>query len=472
MDLIKEGERSLDDLYLSTKLTLRNGAQINTACDYWKVDAKTKNFIFNFKEYRSTFLKSTLKLYAVYLLSSHSIPHSHNSHRFLSKHLVKLKDLNSLDQNVLEISSLYRNTNNEWQLWYLKDFYLWALKMRIPNFKKNIGESLSSIRISGNSKGRQVLSLDTNEGPLSENELNELIKALTLDESSRWKQERVYLWLSLILGANTRNILLLHWSDFEVISKGNTKVYLISVPRIKKRLIDRQDFKIRELDTRVGKILEDFRGDNISSISPIFISKKHDTYLNQSTLLNNIKRYILYLGINFKVTNRRLRYTFATRLVMNGVSKEKLSELLDHSDLQHVQIYYDLREKIKDFLSEAESKELGQIFSRFKGNVSSNDGQGDIVYPYVKDSKKSVLGKCGSDNICTLNPPFSCIVCSKFNAFSDSLDIYKNMLKFLVGWSRRRRDKYGENDRIHSLMHDVQLALGDLIQRIEAEEMS
>ena len=477
MELISNSRENISILNLGEERFLSHGVSFEPQKDLWRIDAKTKSFIFNFKDIPNPSLKNIIKLYLSFKLSSRSISHCHNSYRFLYNQLRKVNEISEFEPLIFKTISKYKNTKNEWQLWCLKDFYQWSLNMNFKQFSENIGDTFSNIKISGNEKGHKVLIQDENEGPLSDSQINELVEKMSGDQSPEWEEIRLYLWISLVLGANPRNILLLHWSDFKVLETGNQKVYMLNVPRIKKRLEDRQEFKLRELDSRVGKILENYKNKIITKTnndldSPIFTTPDKKNYFQQSHLPRRIRNYLKFLDINFNVTSRRLRYTFATRLVMNGVSKEKLGELLDHSDLQHVQVYYDLREKIKDFLSEAESKELGEIFKRFKGNITKDNGDGDILYSYVKNPKKSVLGKCGSDELCNLNPPFSCIVCPKFNAFSDSLDVYKQMLTYLVTWSIDRKETYGDNERIHSLMHDVQLALGDLISRIESGEKS
>ena len=452
---------------IQKNFTTRCGKEVCTEASKWALYSGSENYFFNFDRLESIYITRVAKIYCSFNLQTKSLPHSENCLRVILEALGNISDSNNLEtdiiNSILEFIKKNRNTHSEYRIWYLKNWYSWCSNLSLPFFKKDFKESLSNIKISGNIKGQNVLSMDEDEGPLNEEELNKLTKCLLEDENSRYIKERLYLLLSLSLGCNRRNLLLLRWEDLRILKNGDSEIFLLNVPRIKKRLArDREEFKTRELDSRIGKILKQ----NMNS-GPIF-----GEGVTGSTFNGKVKIYVVKLGIEFVVTARRLRYTFATRLVMNGVSKEKLAELLDHSDLQHVQVYYDLREKIKDFLSEAESKELGAIFKRFKGKISKDSGDGDILYSYTQSPKKSILGKCGSNELCSLNPPFSCIVCPKFNAFSDSLDVYKQMLAYLVSWSKDRKDTYGDNERIHSLMHDVQLALGDLIKRIESKEQA
>ncbi|MFA5583027.1 MAG: tyrosine-type recombinase/integrase, partial [Bacteriovoracaceae bacterium] len=307
---------------------------------------------------------------------------------------------------------------------------------------------------------------DEDEGPYNDQELNSIVRLLKND--IKLSHGKLLAYLFLTLGVNPRNLVLLKWEHFSVIENGSHKIYLLKVPRIKKRS-ETIDFKLRELDQRVGIIFDNLK------------SKADDGYVFKDSngepltvmglrgvLLNYLSN--LFEGSeleNVRISPRRFRYTFATRLVISGVSKERLADLLDHTDLQHVQIYYDLRHKIKGFLTEAENKKLGTILKRFEGSIefANTDIGKDIKYYTL--TANSALGKCGSDAHCDLNAPYSCFVCPKFNAFSDSLESYKKVYDDLLSWKKNRKEEFDENDRIQYQMDEVISALTDLIARIE-----
>ncbi|MDR8469758.1 phage integrase family protein, partial [Acinetobacter baumannii] len=51
-------------------------------------------------------------------------------------------------------------------------------------------------------------------------------------------------------------------------------------------------------------------------------------------------------GMLMHVTPRRLRYTLATGLAAEGISRRELARILDHTDTQHVGVYFDVAGKI------------------------------------------------------------------------------------------------------------------------------
>jgi hypothetical protein len=63
--------------------------------------------------------------------------------------------------------------------------------------------------------------------------------------------------------------------------------------------------------------------------------------------------------------------------VREGVSKREVADLLDHSDLQSVQIYFDIKSDIVDHLDRAMAMSLGPIAQAFMGKIISGPDQAD-----------------------------------------------------------------------------------------------
>src|SRR5690606_16582115 len=112
---------------------------------------------------------------------------------------------------------------------------------------------------------------------------------------------------------NPRNLVLLKWDNFSVIENGSHKIYLLKVPRIKKRS-ETIDFKLRELDQRVGAIFNDLKAENeeedyvfkTSNGEPLTVlelRKVLQNYLNSLFEGSEIE--------DLRITPRRFRYTFA-----------------------------------------------------------------------------------------------------------------------------------------------------------------
>ncbi|MFG7003138.1 tyrosine-type recombinase/integrase, partial [Burkholderia pseudomallei] len=70
------------------------------------------------------------------------------------------------------------------------------------------------------------------------------------------------------------------------------------------------------------------------------------------------------------ITSRRLRYTFATTMVELGVSRKVLAAMLDHSDTQHVQVYYSLKgRRLTTILDRAAALRIGPLMRLFRGTL-------------------------------------------------------------------------------------------------------
>lgn len=452
--------------------TTRYGENINGDDDLWKLSDGSQILNIKYKRIRNDYLKYNLKLFLSFHAQRSSVSHTRNYYYTLVNLLEKVPPNKITEKSLktmlkLEIKNR-RGQKNEYTLWHLIDWYCWCADLGLPFFDESFALSIENITISGNLKGEAVRSLDKNQGPLDDVQLNRLLKKLSEDKDSENIEAKVLTWLCLVLGTNPRNLSLLLWKDFEVISNPGSehKIFFIKVPRIKKRNEgNREEFKKRELDRRIGAVLLDYKGKDRNLNESMF-------NLLAGELSNKVVNYCRdKLSLDFHVNPRRLRYTFATRLVLSGVSKERLADLLDHTDLQHVQVYYDLRHKIKGFIDAAESKRLGEIFKQFEGNIlrgkDANNVSHNLSFSYSNQKDKPVIGNCSSGDLCELNPPFSCFLCPKFNAFESSISTYKEILNYLANWSSKRLESFGENDRIHTLMKDVQLAIGDLINRIE-----
>ena len=74
--------------------------------------------------------------------------------------------------------------------------------------------------------------------------------------------ERAVAWSLLALGCNPANIAFLCEDDFNTISNGDDAFLSVNIPRIKKRLPMRSQFKTRKLDRSLAAIFEELRNRN------------------------------------------------------------------------------------------------------------------------------------------------------------------------------------------------------------------
>ena len=177
------------------------------------------------------------------------------------------------------------------------------------------------------------------------------------------------------------------------------------------------------------------------------------------------------------VTTRRLRYTLATGLAAEGISKAALARILDHTDTQHVQVYFELAGKIVIQLDKAIAKGFSQYLSYFSGHIidSSEEAtngdnpekylvfKGDKIEDEIED-----IGVCGESSICHLDPPFSCYLCPKFQPYRHA--DHEHVLESLLNSRNERLEKY-ENARLGIQLDEVIFAVAQVAKACEKEDV-
>lgn len=359
--------------------------------------------------------------------------------------------------------------------------------------------------VGGNRKGHSVLSFDPEEGPLTDLEITGLLNALNArrHSNSMSLSEKVALWLCVALGCNPIQFALLREEDVEVIGNGPDRFVQIRVPRMKKRSQHpRQDFRTRKLTGDIGDIVLDLIDWNRARRSadgwsdarhafPLFVRERprqehldgpmteYARHLYSQEFTHLVSRAVDALGVvsprtgkRLNVTTRRLRYTFATRLVREGASMRELADALDHTDLQNVRVYFDIKSDIVESLDKSMALALGPVAQAFLGKLVRSDGEaergGDPASRVaVQDSitgEAFGLGTCGSHSFCGLMAPVACYTCSSFQPWLDGP--HDRILDDLLA-KRDRKLAAGQDGRMVALHDATILAIGDVISRID-----
>ena len=89
--------------------------------------------------------------------------------------------------------------NSDWQLHYIRDWYRACSDLGYLDFSPEIAFDLEERTVGGNRKGQAVLSLDPEDGPLSDLEITGLLNALNARRHSNTMSltEKVALWLCI-----------------------------------------------------------------------------------------------------------------------------------------------------------------------------------------------------------------------------------------------------------------------------------
>lgn len=264
------------------------------------------------------------------------------------------------------------------------------------------------------------------------------------------------------------------------------------VPRIKKRgKVLRREFKERKLHRDIGRLIEqlielnvsarstsiEWHKNGASSLKPLFQRKKQnakwvDTDAEKYAwffephevsriLINAISKLNVPTALDpetsIRATPRRLRYTFATRLVQEGASHQAVAEALDHSDLQHVMIYFNVRNDMVNFLDRAHPK-LIAVAQTFAGTLISDESQAERgndpksrIFPPPATRSIKPVGNCGSYAFCNEAAPIACYTCIYFRPWKDAP--HHLVFDFLMDQRQRKIDANADIKNIQ--IHDV-----------------
>ena len=147
---------------------------------------------------------------------------------------------------------------------------------------------------------------------------------------------------------------------------------------------------------------------------------------------------------------------------------EALAELLDHTDLQHVLVYYAGTSMTKR-LDEALAVSVGPLVGRFMGRVVSSGadaaGSGGSVKATPMGRIKDI-GTCGSTALCALYPPFSCYLCPLFQPWRNAP--HREVLEDVIRQRDDRIEAVGRSDdRIAKQYDELILAIGEVVALCE-----
>lgn len=381
----------------------------------------------------------------------------------------------------------------------VRAWYIWCADMSLPGFSQDIAGELDELVLKGNEKGEAVRSHDPLKGALQPVELEVLRNALRRHEDDKSMLEGiVHIWLHIALGCNPRNIALMREEDFLVKSNPadkTAKIYLLNVPRIKKLdTVPRLEFKQRKLNPELGRLVESLISYNQERYPelepgcerPLFVSRQLRTSINpdnmaygrhmtSKSLCDLMKVTVARMGVVSPITGRplsinprRLRRTFGTIAASQGMPMRVLADLMDHTDLQHVQIYYQVCSSFVKKLNATYAEKLAPMVDLFMGKITAIDPdevpQDRIIYGLPSMRKITSIGYCGSSDSCDFMPPRSCYVCPKFRPFRDA--DHRGCLTAMV---EERQLRFKGDIGIDAQLDSAIIACAEVCRRVEEE---
>lgn len=378
-----------------------------------------------------------------------------------------------LSEQLIDYIYVNRSQSDEYALNALRYWYRRSYRMGLSTFEYQTAQALGLFKFRGNLKGADILSYFPHRSPLTAQELdalNQVLREAKIDVTHDCYRGLLSAWLLISLGVRSKQLVLLMNSDFliNVDQYSGEKTYVLNVPSVKKRHeLPRSRFKSRQLPMFLGEMLEKYmlhKESELAGVSamfadfgghippfakqPIFaisrwkIKKRyeeglvHQPYVQtlpsdsvQKMLkkmfgvINTVRVREGKMPFDLKITPRRLRKTFATRAAATGVPIIELAELLDHEDLQHVMVYYQLGLSFAQKLDRVLQEQFKDILSYFKGQISLttliSQTVPNTVFGPDKLRRLVGIGMCAKGTPCDLTPPNACYVCPKFEACND-----------------------------------------------------
>jgi integrase len=478
----------------------RFGHPVDTAASVWKLNDPTRPDQVKWTSVPANAnVVEAAKAYLSFVIETKAQQTAGNFFRIFSEAATRCDAFREYPVPVNDLTHLleyFHRRQAAWKFHWIRTWYTWCADVEIPGFSQEIRQRLMQYKVGGNETGVAVLSADPEEGPLDNTEHHLLRTAVK--EGKGALRERVCVMLCLELGANPKSLVLLEERDFLVVPAPRGEAfYTLEVPRIKKRTAHRST-RTRKISTYLGAALERLVEENHKRYgrpyrekSPILrrpcsagrelptpTLKRFEFHLTVHDFAARVSRYPKAADIVsprtgewLHLTPRRLRYTFATRLVEQGASPAVVADLLDHVGLQHIGVYFKARENVVTHLDQAlgRNPHYLHIVNRFVGTLVSRDPTEDPRRRIDGDTPthKSLggIGVCGASQLCGLYPPLSCYLCPQFQAWIDGP--HREMLEELETYARDFSAASGHpSGRIPNQIDGVIQAITELLQKI------
>lgn len=497
---------------LDQHIISRAGYGVDTSGSTWLIPHPGRSVVLKWEEVSidSEIVRYATEAYFRYLIQNYSVREVSNNWGLL-KHVWPLSTLKTSEEIPIHFFTELEDAlsrHSKYRLHFARKWYVWCSEAGFAPFSPEVAFHLEQRVIGGNEKGSAVRSVHPDAGPLQDSEVAALTNALRGGRmrSVLTLQEEVAVWMALAFGSNPEPMALLREQDFFTLpdpdAEHNTPIYLINIPRHKKGDAGpRMQFRERRVSSEIGELIQALIAQN-RTISPPRnadddgrpLFRRHSArddlpqegtgsdyrfhYSSQefaalvSSTVSKLAVISPRTGGPLKATTRRFRYTFATRLVKEGASPRVVAQLLDHTDLQNVGVYFDSKSDIVTRLDAAAALELGPLAQAFLGKLvrSEQDAvRGDrpssrIYHTDTKQEALDALGTCGSFSFCGLTAPIACYTCVRFQPWIDAP--HDRALSSLLVERSRRLDA-GLAPSIVEMFDMTILAIADVIRRID-----
>lgn len=352
----------------------------------------------------------------------------------------------------------------------IRVFYRWGVINEICGFNLSILRKLEATIAIGNSKGHHVRFRHPTKGPLSADEKELILRAINKETGS--DQDRALIMLCIELGSNPNSLIRLKEQDLKKYGEGTKIFYQLDVPRVKKRSAI-SDSRRRSISSRLGKLLESLKQDQPDEMLLHWLNVNSP----EANLNHRLKNWAYLAGIisprtedTINLNSRRFRYTLGTHLAEEGASRYHIADILDHTDLQNVDVYVETTPKIVDAVAKATDSVVEPLVDRFMGRttnsldealqmVPNNNALIPAIAPHISLLNVGGIGACGrntaKEGLCQLMPPLSCYLCHQFVATKSGP--HREVLESINNYLKHHRDT--ADARILMQLNDIKKAI-------------
>lgn len=409
----------------------------------------------------------------------------------------------------------YRSTlarEHEWYLGVISGFLKTWFDLGISGVDSDVPSLLNGWILRGNVKGRAVRIKCPHTGQLSDLEYEglqqRLLTAYQQDEISL--DNFVLVLLFMATGRRPAQLGDLKGIDLiEARSSDGLREFVLNVPRRKQRGIGwRAEFKPVALTPEIGLALRGLILQNESilvrlqstlsgdvlKLLPIFaawrrIQKMHaerpgslssaisteEFHVQTQAISHRLEYTVSSLSVpsertggTIRIFPTRLRRTLGSRAAREGYGKLIIAELLDHTDIQNVDVYAENVPEHIDAINVAMARQLAPLAQAFAGVLVDREHdalRGDDPTSKVRTEVGHGAGTCGHYGFCGAYQPIACYTCIFFQAWLDGA--HEEVLDGLLA-ERDRIRKITGDPTMASINDRTIFAVTLVIQRCEA----
>ncbi|MBB4585581.1 integrase [Rhizobium leguminosarum] len=383
------------------------------------------------------------------------------------------------------------STAQEWRLGVIRILFVDMDRLGFGIATREVIEYLESSTIRGNIKGTSVRTRDPEKGAFVDTEL--LAIQSSLNNAYATGEIDLYAfaiaWLFLAYGPRPIQIAAMKEQDLIVTNTVDGPLYALRVPRAKQQGEKvRSSFNTRYCSKQVGNLLERVIETNKTRRAelrlegknwPMFMADREGPLPEMpfhmiSTTVGRVVNNVVGRIAGLKTNAKRFRITLAQRAVDDGKDKHTVAELLDHSDTQNVEVYYEASPAMVLRLDHHLAMELAPLAQAFAGVVVASEvdaRRGDdrssrIFDRSLADNINDALGTCGQMSFCGLAAPYACYTCRHFQPWIDGP--HEEFMAALIA-DRDRQEAEGYSAKIYTIRDRTILAVAEVIQLCVAE---